>query len=125
MDDDDYYPQERVQHAVEKLENSSCLIAGCTDLYMYEFSLQKMYKFYGFHPNHSTNNVMAFKRSYLCNHRHDGGLSMAEEYSFTMLKYIQYRVSTEPPEGRVLKGTAQPRIEVNNRQWFQNEGFSK
>ena len=83
MDDDDYYPQERVQHAVEELENSSCLIAGCTDLYMYEYRLQKMYKFYGFHPNHSTNNVMAFKRSYLCNHRHDGGLSMGEEKSFT------------------------------------------
>ena len=83
MDDDDYYPQERVEHAVENLEKSPYLIAGCTDVYLYEYRMKKMYKLYGFHSNHSTNNVMAFKRSYLLNHRHDSGLCMAEEKSFT------------------------------------------
>jgi len=56
MDDDDYYPIERVSHAVESLENSSALLAGCTDIYMYEFFMGKLYKFKGFHNNHSTNN---------------------------------------------------------------------
>ena len=83
MDDDDYYPPERVQHAVESLENSPHLIAGCTDIYMYEYFLERLYKFKGFHSYHSTNNVMAFKREYLKKYSHAPGLDKAEEASFT------------------------------------------
>ena len=83
MDDDDYYPPERVQHAVESLENSPHLIAGCSDIYMYEYFLERLYKFKGFHSYHSTNNAMAFKREYLQKHRHAPGLDRAEEASFT------------------------------------------
>ena len=83
MDDDDYYPPERVSNAVESLENSSALIAGCSDIYLYEYFMGKLYKFKGFHAKHSTNNCMAFKREYLRNHAHQTGLEMAEEKSFT------------------------------------------
>jgi glycosyltransferase involved in cell wall biosynthesis len=83
MDDDDYYPKERVRHAVEQLENSDYLIAGCTDIYLYEFGWDKLFKCMGFHSYHSTNNVMAYKREYLLHHRYAPGLSMAEEVSFT------------------------------------------
>jgi len=83
MDDDDYYPKERVEHAVNKLEKSEYLLAGCTDVYLYDYVLAKMYKCIRFHPYHSTNNVLAYKREYLLHHRYDPGLSMAEEGSFT------------------------------------------
>jgi glycosyltransferase involved in cell wall biosynthesis len=83
MDDDDYYPPERVSHAVERLKRSSCLIAGCSDIYIYEYFMNKLYKSKGFHRYHSTNNCMAFKREYLRNHQHEEGLKMAEESSFT------------------------------------------
>ena len=83
MDDDDYYPPERVSHAVTSLKNSRCLIAGCSDIYMYEYFMGKLYKFKSFHPYHSTNNSMAFKREYLRNHKHAEGLKWAEESSFT------------------------------------------
>ena len=83
MDDDDYYPVERVSHSVESLEKSSALIAGCTDIYMYEYFMGKLYKFKGFHDKHTTNNCMAYKKQYLINHRHLDGLDMAEEKSFT------------------------------------------
>jgi glycosyltransferase involved in cell wall biosynthesis len=83
MDDDDYYPKERVKHAVESLENSSKLLAGCTDIYLYEYGFEKLYKCFGFHQNHSTNNAMAYRREYLINHRYESGLTMAEEVSFT------------------------------------------
>ncbi len=83
MDDDDYYPPDRVSHAVESLEKSSCLIAGCSDIYLYEYFMGKLYKFKGFHERHSTNNCMAYKKEYLKNHKHDDGLDMAEEKSFT------------------------------------------
>jgi glycosyltransferase involved in cell wall biosynthesis len=83
MDDDDYYPPDRVEHAVESLEKSSCLIAGCSDIYMYEYFMGKLYKFKGFHQNHSTNNCMAYKKEYLKNHRYESNLIMSEEKSFT------------------------------------------
>ena len=36
MDDDDYYPPERVSHAVEKLtENPQALCAGSSEIYIY------------------------------------------------------------------------------------------
>jgi hypothetical protein len=83
MDDDDYYPVERVSHAVESLESSSAMIAGCSDIYLYEYFMDKLYKFKGFNPKHSTNNCMAFKKEYLINHSHASGLEMSEEKSFT------------------------------------------
>jgi hypothetical protein len=83
MDDDDYYPIERVSHAVESLQKSSALIAGCTDIYLYEYFMGKLYKFKGFNEKHSTNNCMAFKKDYLKNHEHESGLLMSEEKSFT------------------------------------------
>jgi glycosyltransferase involved in cell wall biosynthesis len=83
MDDDDYYPPERVSHSVESLQKSNALIAGCTDIYLYEYFMGKLYKFKGFHAKHSTNNCMAFKKEYLKNHAHDSGLIMSEEKSFT------------------------------------------
>ena len=95
MDDDDYYPRERVSHAVEALIKSSYLIAGCSDIYMYEYFMNKLYKFKQFHPYHSTNNCMAFKREYLKDHKHDEGLKMAEEPSFTN-NYTEPMVQLNP-----------------------------
>ena len=83
MDDDDYYPRERVEDAVYKLENSSCLIAGCSDIYMYDYYLNTLYKCRKIHKNHSTNNCMAFKREYLMTNSHEPGLTKSEEKSFT------------------------------------------
>jgi len=83
MDDDDYYPAERVSHAVDALQKSNALLAGCSDIYLYEYFMGKLYKFKGFHDKHSTNNCMAFKKEYLKNHAHESGLLMSEEKSFT------------------------------------------
>ena len=83
MDDDDYYPKERVTHAVHQLQNSPKLIAGCSKAYMYDYFLDKMYKFKEFGPNHSTNNCLAYKREYLVDHSHAPGLRSGEEMSFT------------------------------------------
>lgn len=83
MDDDDYYPPERIEHAVNCLTHSSKLIAGCSSVHMYEYDMQKLYQFDCFGENHSTNNCLAYKRKYLDNHSHAPGLSHGEELSFT------------------------------------------
>jgi len=83
MDDDDYYPKDRVEHAVEKLNNSKAKIAGCSAVLIYDYFLEKLYKFKEFGPNHSTNNCMAWKKEYLLTNTHDSSKEMAEESSFT------------------------------------------
>jgi glycosyltransferase involved in cell wall biosynthesis len=90
MDDDDYYPPTRISHAVEMLYSqyidTSCLIGGSSDLYIFDFFLDKLYKYDAngaFGPYHSTNNCMAYKREYLVNNRHDPEVSQGEEPSFT------------------------------------------
>ena len=89
MDDDDYYPPHRIEHAVTKLTNSKANIAGCSGLLIYDYFLEKLYKFNQFGPNHSTNNAMAWKKAYLLTNKHDSDKNMAEESSFT-------KVFTEP-----------------------------
>jgi hypothetical protein len=83
MDDDDYYPVNRVKHAVEQLQGSSKLIAGCSAMYIYDYTLEKLCKFKGFGENHSINSCFAWKKKYLEKHSHDESKDCGEEPSFT------------------------------------------
>ena len=85
MDDDDYYPPTRVEHCVKMLSESSCLIAGCSAKYLYDYCLQRFYLFKPFGPNHSTNDCMAWKKEFITSTRgiHDPNAGNAEEMSFT------------------------------------------
>jgi hypothetical protein len=93
MDDDDYYPPERIQHAVEKLqERKDVLIAGSSELYIYFKHIQKMYQAGPYGPNHSTAGTFAFKRELLSMTRYNENAALAEEaeflkqYSFPMVQ---------------------------------------
>lgn len=83
MDDDDYYPATRVKHAVEQLQGSSKLIAGCSAMYIYDYTLEKLCKFKGFGENHSINSCFAWKKKYLEKYSHDESKECGEEPSFT------------------------------------------
>ena len=83
LDDDDYYPPQRIEEAVNKLNTSQCLIGGVSDVYLYDFFVNKLFKFKGFMDFHSTNNCMAYKREYLQVNKHDPEIQVGEERSFT------------------------------------------
>ena len=83
MDDDDYYPRTRVQHAVESLSDSKALIAGCSGMIIYDYILEKIYQFRPFGPYHSVNSCMAWKKEYIETHAHDDSKETGEEASFT------------------------------------------
>lgn len=83
MDDDDYYFPDRVEHAVDRLTKSPHKIAGCSAVMIYDYFLEKLYKFKQFAPFHSTNNCMAWKKEYLATNAHDPSKELAEEASFT------------------------------------------
>ena len=83
MDDDDYYPPERVSHAVETLrKNPKALCAGSSEMYIYFKHIQKMYKFGPYGPNHATAATFAFRKELLKITQFDENSSVAEEKKF-------------------------------------------
>ena len=83
FDDDDYYFKTRVEHSVQMLTTSKAEICGCSEKYLYDFGLERLFKFKSYGPNHSTNDCFAYKRSYLNNNSYEPLLDQAEESSFT------------------------------------------
>lgn len=83
MDDDDYYPPERVKHVVMKFaQNPRIELAGSSEIYMYYTDIQKIYKLGPYKPNHATNGTMAWRKSYAKTHTYDETVTHAEERSF-------------------------------------------
>ena len=83
MDDDDYYPPERVSHAVEMLtKNSKALCAGSSAMFTWFKHINKMVQFGPYGPNHATAGTFAFKRKLLLETSYDPTASLAEEKHF-------------------------------------------
>jgi len=82
MDDDDYYPVDRIQHAVDKLRGSKALCAGSSAMFIYFKHINKMYQFGPYGPNHATAATFAFKRELLSKTKFDEKSSVAEEKKF-------------------------------------------
>lgn len=82
MDDDDYYPPDRVKHAVEKLKDSKALCAGSSAMFIYFKHISKMFLFGPYGPNHATAATFAFKKELLNVTKFDEESSVAEERKF-------------------------------------------
>jgi glycosyltransferase involved in cell wall biosynthesis len=83
MDDDDYYPPERIAHAVEKLqEKPEALCAGASEIYIYFKHIHKMVQFGPYGPNHATAGTFAFRRELLNQSRYEDHAALAEEKVF-------------------------------------------
>jgi glycosyltransferase involved in cell wall biosynthesis len=83
MDDDDYYPPERISHAVQKLQqNSHVLCAGSSEMHIYFKHIHKMYKFGPYGPNHATAATFAFRKELLLQTSYDETSCVAEEKHF-------------------------------------------
>lgn len=84
MDDDDYYPPDRVSHVVTRFRAADPKIelAGSSEIYMYYSDNKTIYKLGPYNPNHATNGTMAWKVSYARSHRYDEDVTHAEEKSY-------------------------------------------
>jgi glycosyltransferase involved in cell wall biosynthesis len=84
MDDDDYYPPERISHAVETLENNpTFLIAGLSEMHIYFDSKNAVFQCGPYKPYHSTAATFAFKKELLLQTKYDDEIGLAEENKFT------------------------------------------
>lgn len=83
MDDDDYYPPQRVSHAVHMLvTHPEALCAGSSEIYIYFKHIGQMKRFGPYGPNHATAGTFAFKRKLLKQHRYNEDACLAEERAF-------------------------------------------
>jgi hypothetical protein len=83
MDDDDYYPPERISHSVEKLtQNSEALCAGSSEIYIYFKGMDKMIQCGPYGPNHATAGTFAFKKELLEQTKYEDNAALAEERAF-------------------------------------------
>lgn len=83
FDDDDYYPECRVEHAVDELIKSNVLIAGSSKLYVYFPDDDTIYQYGPYGKYHGCNASYAYKREYLKKNSYDETRTQGEEPSFT------------------------------------------
>jgi glycosyltransferase involved in cell wall biosynthesis len=83
MDDDDYYPPERISHSVERLMGSpTALCAGSSEIYIYFKTLNRMVQCGPYGPNHATAGTFAFKSELLKQTQYENHAALAEERAF-------------------------------------------
>ena len=96
MDDDDYYPPERISHAVETLQkNPTALCAGSSEIYVYFKHLNVMYQGGPYGPKHATAGTFAFRKELLSKTKYNENASLAEEREF-LLGYTVPFVQLDP-----------------------------
>ena len=83
MDDDDYYPPERVSHSVEMLlKDDTVMCAGASEIYLFFKSMNRMIQAGPYGPNHATAGTFAFKTKLLEDTKYNDDASLAEEREF-------------------------------------------
>ena len=83
MDDDDYYPPERITHAVEVLQrNPNALCAGSSIMHIYFKHISKMYRVGPYGEKHATAATFAFRKKLLEITSYDESACLAEERHF-------------------------------------------
>ena len=96
MDDDDYYPPERVSAVVLAFKrNPNIQLAGASEIYMYYSDIEAIYKLGPYNAKHATNGTMAWRRSYANSHVYDEDVTHAEERSF-LDDYINPMIQLDP-----------------------------
>lgn len=83
FDDDDWYPAQRIRHAVESLAASGLPLAGSSVLPIWFTATGRMVAYGPYGPNHSCNGALAYTRDYARRHKHDAARASGEEPAFT------------------------------------------
>ena len=82
MDDDDFYPSQRISHAVEKLSKKEAYIAGSSHCYFYEKTCG-ISEYGPITSYHASAGTFAFYKEYLDKNKFDDNAEFGEELIFT------------------------------------------
>jgi glycosyltransferase involved in cell wall biosynthesis len=125
MDDDDYYPPERVSHAVHMLLGRPKVeLAGASKIYMYFADNREVYCIGPYNPNHCTNGTMAYKKSYAKTHKYDETVSCGEEKSY-LENYIHPMVQLDPFKVMLVVSHSMNTVDKRTLRTVDNPMFKK
>lgn len=83
MDDDDYYPPERISHVVDSFQrNPKYILAGSSEMHIYFSSRNEIYQCGPYRENHATAATFAFKKELLLQTSYNNDVAFAEEKLF-------------------------------------------
>jgi len=107
MDDDDYYPPDRVNHAVNRLRSQpTALCAASSRLFIYYKHIQKIYQFGPYGPNHGTAGTFAFRKELLLKHSiitHNGMIFRKRKRLNSIQKrFVLLRCSRNIPQSTII-----------------------
>jgi glycosyltransferase involved in cell wall biosynthesis len=96
LDDDDYYPPERVSYVVQQFQKYPMIqLAGSSIIYMYYTKQQQIIKLGPYGPKHATNGTLAVRASYAKSHLYNEYETHAEEVEF-LENYIHPMIQLDP-----------------------------
>ncbi len=114
MDDDDYYPPERVSHVVKSFQaNPKVDLAGSSELYMYYTDTKQIYKLGPYGKHHATNGTLAVRSKYAKTHTYDEDVTFAEERSF-LDEYTHPMIQLNPMKVMLVMSHSDNTFEKND-----------
>jgi len=97
MDDDDYYPPDKLKIAITKMRANKVEISGSSEIYIYFTDSKEIYVSGPFSSCHCTNGTVAFHRDYIKkeSRRYDDDAMKAEEkYFFDSFQNPIYQIES-------------------------------
>jgi glycosyltransferase involved in cell wall biosynthesis len=124
MDDDDYYPPERVSHAVTTLRGRRANLCGTSRNHLYFKDDQSIWAIGPYGPNHATFGTMAYTKKYATSHPCDETLLYAEETGFTR-RYTEPLVQLDPFKTMLVLCHAENTFNKHNLRSPENPAIKK
>lgn len=101
MDDDDYYPPDRVASVVSAFKkNPKIELAGSSEMNLFYIDTKKIYTIGPYSSTHATNGTMAWRKSYSNKHKYDEFVTKTEEITF--LENFKYPMIQLNPLSTIL-----------------------
>ena len=83
MDDDDYYPADKISYTIGMMQRHGALISGSDQIPIWYSHINRIFKTHRFGDNHILNGTFCYHRNYLKKHRYDDECNLGEEVGFT------------------------------------------
>lgn len=83
MDDDDYYPADKISYTIAMMQRHRALISGSDRIPIWYSHINRIFKSRSFGPQNILNGTFCYHRNYLKKHRYDDDCNLSEEEGFT------------------------------------------
>jgi len=83
MDDDDFYPADKLSWTIEMMQRHGALISGSDQIPVWYSHINRVFKTRRFGKQHILNGTFCYHRNYLKKHRYDDECQLGEEQAFT------------------------------------------